>query len=108
MVRYDRFVQTFHRQPEAVASAPGRVNLIGEHTAYNDGFVLPLAVPLRTEVSIGRHDDDVARIVSSARDDGHVAEYRVGRERRGRGWLDYVQGVTQVLIAAGYPLTGFD
>jgi galactokinase len=46
------FEQTFHALPEAEASAPGRVNLLGEHTDYNDGFVLPVAIPQRTRVSM--------------------------------------------------------
>jgi galactokinase len=48
------FEQIFGRAPDAVASAPGRVNLLGEHTDYNDGFVLPIAIAQRCEVALGR------------------------------------------------------
>src|SRR3954453_11811399 len=103
----DRFVEVFGHRPEVTASAPGRVNLIGEHTDYNDGFVLPLAVPLRTRIAVARRDDDLALVSSRERYDSQPAEYQVGRERSGRGWLDYIQGVTSALAAAGHSLGGF-
>jgi galactokinase len=103
-----RFAELYGREPDAMASAPGRVNLIGEHTDYNDGFVLPLAVPLRLRVAIARRGDELGRVSSRERDDGAIAEYRLGRERSGQGWLDYVQGVTWVLRAAGHDLGGFE
>src|SRR5436305_1710653 len=108
MTLQDRFSEVFGREPTVTVSAPGRVNLIGEHTDYNDGFVLPLAVPLRTGVAAGRRSDDLALVSSRERDDGHVAEYQIGKERTGRSWLDYVQGVTSILRVAGYQIGGFD
>jgi galactokinase len=108
MTLTDRFADLFHRGPEAAASAPGRANLIGEHTDYNDGFVLPLAVPLRTRIVAARRNDDLGLVASRERDDGHIMEYQIGRERRGQGWIDYVQGVTWILRAAGYGLGGFE
>jgi galactokinase len=107
MTLQDRFANAFGRPPEVAVSTPGRVNLIGEHTDYNDGFVLPLAVPLRARIAGAHRDDDLALVTSRERDDGRVAEYQVGRERRGKGWLDYVQGVSAVLAGAGHRLGGF-
>ena len=52
------FLAAFGYAPEAVASAPGRVNLLGEHTDYNDGFVLPIALAQQTTVSLGHAVDD--------------------------------------------------
>jgi galactokinase len=87
------------------AEAAGRVNLIGEHTDYNGGFVLPAAIPQRTRVELtpapGRDADVFSATI------GERQMYRVGDERPVRGWLDYVQGVTSVLVAAGHPLAGF-
>ncbi len=100
------FTALFGRDPDVVASAPGRVNLIGEHTDYNDGFVLPAAIPRRTQVEIGRRDDELVRVFSGEVRDGTLG-YRLGEEARQGRWLDYVQGVTQVLSEAGLN-KGFD
>lgn len=59
------FAELTGSAPAAVFSAPGRVNLIGEHTDYNDGFVLPFAIDRRTYASIGMRDDDVVRVVTT-------------------------------------------
>ena len=56
------FARLFGRRPDVRSEAPGRVNLIGEHTDYNDGFVLPLAVPLRTRSPSRTRDDHLARL----------------------------------------------
>jgi len=104
---HDRFARRFGRPPAVVADAPGRVNLVGEHTDYNDGFVLPTAIPQRTRVALAPRDDDRARVTSAACGDA-VETYAVGAETRGRGWLDYVQGVTHALAAAGHRVGGFD
>jgi galactokinase len=100
-----RFEQLFGRPPLHLESAPGRVNLIGEHTDYNDGFVLPMALPLGTRVAVAPRADDRVRVSSRDRDDGAIFEYRYGAELRVQGWPDYVQGVTCVLTAAGHHLT---
>ena len=88
-----------------IATAPGRVNLIGEHTDYNGGFVLPSAIPQRTRVELTPIPGREAHVFSATLDERQT--YRVGEEQRGRGWLDYVQGVTSVLATAGHQLSGF-
>jgi len=90
---------------EATGEAPGRVNLIGEHTDYNGGFVLPAAIPQRTRVDIRLVDGRDVDVFS--RTFGERQRYRLGAEQRGRGWLDYVQGVTSVLAASGHTIGGF-
>ena len=57
------FTRLTGREPDGLWSAPGRVNLIGEHTDYNDGFVLPFAIPQRTVAAVGRRDDDRGRVL---------------------------------------------
>jgi len=91
----------------AVADAPGRVNLIGEHTDYHEGFVLPTVIPQRTRVQLRRRNDRYVHASSTAVVGGS-AEYELGHEARGRGWLDYVQGVTATLARSGLPVDGFD
>jgi galactokinase len=101
------FQSLFGRAPAVTAEAPGRVNLIGEHTDYNGGFVLPSPIPQRSRVELAPRSDEVVR-VWSANAGAEVVEYRLGAETPGRDWLDYAQGVTRVLRAEGFALRGFD
>src|SRR5215467_9998484 len=87
------------------ADAPGRVNLIGEHTDYNGGFVLPAAIPQRTHVALTRVDGPDVEVHSATL--GATERYRLGAEQPGRGWLDYVQGITAIVSSAGHRLGGF-
>ncbi|MFL6292897.1 MAG: galactokinase [Thermoanaerobaculia bacterium] len=102
------FEELFGREATVTADAPGRVNLIGEHTDYNGGYVLPMAIPQRTRVEIGTRIGTLVRAWSADVKEPRIEEYRLGEETPGRGWLDYVQGVTQVLQQADYRLRGFD
>src|SRR6516162_9910210 len=92
------------------ASAPGRVNIIGEHTDYNDGFVLPLAVD-RVVAFAGRaRNDKVVHLWSShfkERVDGLPATFDQQREAL-PGWARYILGVVTELLHAGTALNGFD
>jgi galactokinase len=107
--RHTGFDDLFGRPPAVRASAPGRVNLIGEHTDYNGGFVLPAAIPQRTVVELAPRDDRLARVWSANTSGGAAPEeYTIGSETRGRGWLDYLQGVTSAMSLAGYAIGGFD
>jgi galactokinase len=116
------FRALFGRNAEVAGDAPGRVNLIGEHTDYNAGYVLPSAIPQRTRVELARRDDDVVRVVTAgvagdaqrggdAEDIPGVnvpAEFRLGAESRRGAWIDYVQGCTAALAHAGHAIGGFD
>ncbi len=85
--------------------APGRVNLIGEHTDYNEGLVLPVVIPLRTTVELERRSD--GRVLVASESFGE-ATYRLGEEVRAGRWADHVAGVTWALREAGHQLGGFD
>jgi galactokinase len=102
------FREVFGRPAEGAAEAPGRVNLIGEHTDYNGGFVLPTAIPQKTRAEVARRSDRTVRAASASEDGGRSSEYELGRESRRRAWIDYVQGVTAELARRGLPVTGFD
>ena len=87
--------------------APGRVNLIGDHTDYNEGFVMPMAIQLDTRVAVSPNGSHELSIRSeSAR--GRV-DIDLERELQPRGdWTDYVAGVAKVLISEGYSVEGAD
>ncbi|MBV9173131.1 MAG: galactokinase [Chloroflexi bacterium] len=93
--------------PVVHADAPGRVNLIGEHTDYNGGFVLPTAIPQRTHAQLRVRNDN--RVTARSKNASPPGEYIVGEEEQQRNWLDYVQGITWALRAAGFQImAGFD
>jgi galactokinase len=103
------FERLFGRRASACAAAPGRVNLIGEHTDYNGGFVLPIATPQKTAVAIAGRPDRLVRVWSANISEGEGrAEFQLGSEARTGGWIDYVAGVTAALGAAGHRCGGFD
>jgi galactokinase len=88
------------------ASAPGRVNLIGEHTDYNGGFVLPTPIPQRTTVELQIRADD--RVRAWSREVQAWEEYRLGEEARRGAWIDYVMGCTHALRTAGHAIGGVE
>ncbi len=92
------FRATFGVGPQAAASAPGRVNLIGEHTDYNGGPVLPVACAARTFVAVGPAAPGLLEMVSAR--DGQVTRIDY-REGRAQGWGAYIAGVMRELVALG-------
>jgi galactokinase len=102
------FSTLFGSSPTIAAEAPGRVNLIGEHTDYNGGFVLPTAIPQRTLVELSPRNGQLVRVGSDAAPESAPQSFTLGTESRGRGWLDYVQGVTALLSHECKAITGFD
>ncbi len=98
------FGATFGVAPQAAASAPGRVNLIGEHTDYNGGPALPVALALRAAVAVGPAEAGVLEVISTRDEHIQRIDYREGRPA---GWGAYVAGVMRELLAAGAaPLGG--
>ena len=103
------FEELFGRRPQVVAQAPGRVNVIGDHTDYNGGWVLPMPLPHCTQVELGWRGDETVRVFSAdVSGHGELQEYQLGAEAHGRGWLDYVQAVTWVLGGERVALPGVD
>ena len=92
------FHSVFHSEPEVIAQAPGRVNLIGEHIDYSEGFVLPFAIDAVTQCAISKRSDDKVRI-ASAQQAGEVLETTLSAiaSLSGDGWARYVYGVIWAL-----------
>lgn len=100
------FFEKYGREAR-VFRAPGRVNLIGEHTDYNDGFVLPAAIGFATNVAAAKRDDRSIR-VASLNFEGEYSFDLDDLDRRIEGWGKYVQGVALILDREGIPLRGAD
>ena len=99
------FREHYGRAPR-LFRAPGRVNLIGEHTDYNGGFVLPMALDRETVVAAAARADALVRVHSlGARESAEFDLASPGRPRRGH-WLDYVEGVARALTGRGFRLAG--
>ncbi|MEU3533235.1 galactokinase [Streptomyces murinus] len=105
----ERFAELYGARPQGVWAAPGRVNLIGEHTDYNDGFVMPFALPHQAVAAVSRRDDGLLRL-HSADMAGGVVELRLDTLAPGGdpAWTAYPAGVVWALREAGHPVTGAD
>jgi galactokinase len=103
-----RFERAFGRAVAFVARAPGRVNLIGEHTDYNDGFVLPMAIDRDVTYVGAPRADSIVRIYASNFDQLTEFDLREIGKSTDAEWSNYARGVAQVLQQNGRVLTGFD
>jgi galactokinase len=104
-----QFIELYGSRPR-VFSAPGRVNLIGEHTDYNDGFVLPMAIDRRTYVAAAPRDDRTIRVAST--NEGGRIEFEIGGEYSSgydwANWRGYVYGMAECLRRDEFDLRGAD
>ncbi|MFE4665102.1 galactokinase [Streptomyces sp. NPDC056716] len=106
----DDFRALYGADPDGVWAAPGRVNLIGEHTDYNDGFVMPFALPHTTRAAVSRRTDGRLRLHSADIPDTGVIDLDLDALAPGtdRDWTAYPAGVVWALREAGHPVTGAD
>jgi galactokinase len=107
----DQFVRMFGPQGRIhIIRAPGRVNLIGEHTDYNDGFVFPMAIEPEVRMVCRAREDGLVQLAST-QFPGQVIEFSVqGQVQKapGQHWSNYSRGVAAMLTGAGIPVTGMD
>lgn len=102
------FRQRFRRQPRWLASAPGRVNLIGEHTDYNDGLVLPMAIDRRTVIAASPAPESRARITTAFSPEPVELDLTRPLKREPPAWADYARGVIAGFQETGVVVGGFD
>jgi galactokinase len=102
------FLREFGRPPAALAYAPGRVNLIGEHTDYNDGFVLPMAIEVGIGAAFAPNRDGTLRIRADELGETREISLEVAAQNPAAdpGWFGYGVGMVWALAAAGRPLAG--
>jgi galactokinase len=103
----ERFQQHYGIHPHVIVRAPGRVNLIGEHTDYNDGFVFPVAIDRATCVAARPRTDRMVRVMAADLHDEDL--FSIDQiERSNRAWRNYIRGVVLALRTAGHTLSGAD
>ena len=100
------FEARFGGKPEALVRAPGRVNLIGEHTDYNGGFVLPMALDRSTWIALRPRND--RRVVARALDLNADGDFSLDHFEKGSGWLEYLKGLAWTLQQDGFDLRGWE
>jgi galactokinase len=102
------FADRYGEPPATVGRAPGRVNLIGEHTDYNNGLVLPVALPHATYAAARPRADELVRVVSLQRDEAWEGTLDQLGPGAVDGWAGYAAGVVWTLREAGHDLPGVD
>ncbi|MGF1719934.1 galactokinase [Vibrio kyushuensis] len=104
------FQNVLNYAPTHIIQAPGRVNLIGEHTDYNDGFVLPCAINYQTVVAAAKREDNIVRVISVDYGDA-LDEFDLTETidfQQDKMWANYIRGVVKCLRDRGFEFSGAD
>ena len=104
---HTQFVQHFAVEPKVSVKSPGRINIIGEHTDYNDGFVLPTAIDKAVYVAVSERDDDLIKLYA----EDFKAFYESSLSSLAptdAGWPNYILGVVNQFVEQGLPVRGFN
>jgi galactokinase len=99
------YYENFDNDP-VVVRAPGRVNIIGEHTDYNEGYVLPASIDKATFVAVGKRTDNMIHLISN--DYNEKFETSLSTMQPLKNWPTYILGVANQMIQRGYQLQGFN
>ena len=106
----EAFEKHFGCKPEYLCYAPGRVNLIGEHTDYNDGFVLPCAIKFGTAMTARKNGTDKIRLLAIDIN-GETDEFTISGEyqaHESKTWADYLRAMTSLIVSKGHKVDGID
>ncbi len=102
----EAFEQQFGERPSHLIRSPGRVNLIGEHTDYNDGFVLPMAIDRAVWLAVRGRED--GRVLVHSLEQTEPTDFALTDFQHSGGWAEYVKGMARALLDAGYKLAGWE
>ena len=102
----DLYARRFNTKPAYIVKAPGRINLIGEHTDYSEGFVLPAAIDRHMTVAFSPRTDRKICVYSLDFDEFYELDLEK-LERNQNGWIDYVQGMAWAMLNSGYQISGW-
>jgi len=102
------FFHHFEKKPSFLVHSPGRINLIGEHTDYNNGFVLPAAINLGITLAIAPNETDICHIFSVDYKENFSFSINEMEPTKERGWANYIMGVVNEFQKAGKKISGFD
>lgn len=103
----ETFQNVFHHDAQVVAHAPGRINIIGEHTDYNDGFVLPAAIAQHSVVAVSKREDRVVSLYSVLFNESFEIHLDAISPQK-HSWQNYILGVVDQLIKRNYKISGFN
>lgn len=101
------FKQQFKKEPQVIARAPGRINIIGEHTDYNDGFVLPAAINQHSIVAVSKRDDGLISLYSVLFEEEFTIKVSELKPQE-KAWVNYLLGVADQLLKRDYKTSGFE
>jgi len=100
------FIERFQEQP-VIFRSPGRVNILGEHTDYNEGFVLPAAIDKNIYIAVSKRSDNTINLYATDFDESFTGDIQ-HVEKSKTQWANYILGVVDQLQKKGYVLTGFN
>ncbi len=98
----------YKKSPTHIIRAPGRVNLIGEHTDYNEGFVLPIAIDRYTNMFVSKSGDNKMRLYDVKYKEKEEFDLNIIKHSQQKKWSNYQRGIAKVLLDAGYKISGMD
>ncbi len=101
------FQHQFSSSPTLLVRSPGRVNIIGEHTDYNQGFVLPASINMYAYVAVKKNDTNTINLFSVAYNETHSTDI-TNLNPPSKSWADYILGVVHQLLIGQYPISGFN
>jgi len=104
----EKFLQVFNENPHIIVRSPGRINLIGEHTDYNGGFVLPAAIDKAIYFALSPRTDDMCYLIARDLDESFQVSLRDLKKTQSHSWTNYLMGVLDEIMKTGKTLKGFN